>query len=227
MTRSRSRSSRPSNCWRCCARSKISALELADEYIRQIERLNPQINALVDFDPERVREQARAIDGASGSLGPLAGLPVTVKSSISTAGYRCEIGSLVNKGSIPRQRCDGGGALAAAGAVILGTTNCPEYLMAYVTDNLSARPHQQSLEPRLHARRIQRRRVGGHRSRNVRGRTWAATAAARCACRRTSPASARSSRRRDAFRAMGTCHHASARSRFSARSAPWRAPSTM
>ena len=42
--------------------NKISALELADEYIRQIERLNPQINALVDFDAERVREQARASD---------------------------------------------------------------------------------------------------------------------------------------------------------------------
>jgi len=41
---------------------KISALELAEEYIRQIERLNPQINALVDFDAERVRAQARRLD---------------------------------------------------------------------------------------------------------------------------------------------------------------------
>ena len=115
---------------------KISALELADEYIRQIERLNPQINALVDFDPERVREQARASDNASSRLGPLAGLPVTVKSSISTAGYRCEIGSLVNKGSVPAKDATVVARLRAAGAVILGTTNCPEYLMAYVTDNL-------------------------------------------------------------------------------------------
>ena len=109
---------------------------MADEYIRQIERLNPQINALVDFDPERVRQQARAIDSASGSLGPLAGLPVTVKSSISTAGYRCEIGSLVNKGSIPSKDATVVARLRQAGAVILGTTNCPEYLMAYVTENL-------------------------------------------------------------------------------------------
>src|SRR5215472_17901589 len=77
---------------------KISALELADEHIRQIERLNPRINALVDFDPDRVRAQARA---SEKSTGPLAGLPVTVKSSISTAGHRCEIGSLANRGSVP------------------------------------------------------------------------------------------------------------------------------
>src|SRR5271169_1044136 len=114
---------------------KISALELADEYIRQIERLNPQINALVDFDPERVREQARARDKSSGKQGPLAGLPVTVKSSISTAGHRCEIGSLANRGHVPAQDATVVARLREAGAIILGTTNCPEYLMAYVTEN--------------------------------------------------------------------------------------------
>ena len=90
----------------------------------------------MDFDPDRVRQQARALDSESGSLGPLAGLPVTVKSSISTAGHRCEIGSLVNKGSVPSKDATVVARLRAAGAVILGTTNCPEYLMAYVTDNL-------------------------------------------------------------------------------------------
>ena len=115
---------------------QISALELAEEYIRQIERLNPQVNALVDFDPERVRAQALASDNSSDNLGPLAGLPVTVKSSISTAGYRCEIGSLVNRGNIPTRDATVVARLRKAGAVILGTTNCPEYLMAYVTENL-------------------------------------------------------------------------------------------
>jgi len=114
---------------------QISALELAEEYIRQIERLNPQVNALVDFDPERVRAQALASDNSSDNLGPLAGLPVTVKSSISTAGYRCEIGSLVNRGNIPTRDATVVARLRKAGAVILGTTNCPEYLMAYVTEN--------------------------------------------------------------------------------------------
>jgi len=114
---------------------KISALELANEYIRQIERLNPRINALVDFDPERVRQQALASEKAAKTGDPLAGLPVTVKSSISTAGHRCEIGSLTNKGSIPAKDATVVARLRQAGAVILGTTNCPEYLMAYVTEN--------------------------------------------------------------------------------------------
>ena len=114
---------------------KISALELAEEYIRQIERVNPQINALVDFDPERVRQQARVSENSSAKLGLLAGLPVTVKSSISTAGHRCEIGSLVNRGHIPAQDATVVARLRQAGAIILGTTNCPEYLMAYVTEN--------------------------------------------------------------------------------------------
>jgi Asp-tRNA(Asn)/Glu-tRNA(Gln) amidotransferase A subunit family amidase len=115
---------------------EISALELAEEYIRQIERLNPQINALVDFDAERVRVQARAADHSASPRGPLAGLPVTVKSSIATAGHLCEIGSLVNKGNVPTKDATVVARLRQAGAVILGTSNCPEFLMAYVTENL-------------------------------------------------------------------------------------------
>jgi Asp-tRNA(Asn)/Glu-tRNA(Gln) amidotransferase A subunit family amidase len=111
---------------------KISPLELAAEHLRQIERLNPQLNALVDFDPERVLQQARGIEESDSVL---AGLPVTVKSSISTAGHRCEVGSLVNRGSIPDKDATVVARLREAGAVILGTTNCPEYLMAYVTEN--------------------------------------------------------------------------------------------
>jgi amidase len=68
--------------------------------------------------------------------GPLHGLPVTVKSSIATAGYKCEIGSLNHKGEIPREDAVVVARLRAAGALILGTTNCPEFLMAYETDNL-------------------------------------------------------------------------------------------
>jgi amidase len=115
---------------------RVSVVELAEAHIRQIERLNPQLNAFADFDAERVRAQARAMDTASYTRGPLHGLPVTVKSSIATAGYRCEIGSLLNKGDVPREDAVVVARLRAAGALILGTTNCPEFLMAYETDNL-------------------------------------------------------------------------------------------
>ncbi|HVU47580.1 MAG TPA: amidase [Terracidiphilus sp.] len=114
---------------------KVSALELTEAHIRQIERLNPELNVFADFDAERARRQARKLDGARKSRGPLHGLPVTVKSSIATAGYRCEIGSLLHKDEMPREDAVAVARLRAAGAVILGTTNCPELLMAYETDN--------------------------------------------------------------------------------------------
>ena len=102
---------------------------------RQIERLNPRLNALVDFDPERVREQARAAERSKAPRGPLFGLPVTVKASISVAGHRCEIGSLINRGNVPAEDATVVSRLRNAGATILGTTNTPEFLMAYETDN--------------------------------------------------------------------------------------------
>jgi len=115
---------------------EISIGELAEAYIRQIERLNPQLNAFADFDPERVRTQARILDAKPrGERGGLHGLPVTVKSSIATAGYRCEIGSLNHKGDTPAEDAVVVARLRAAGALILGTTNCPEFLMAYETAN--------------------------------------------------------------------------------------------
>lgn len=109
----------------------VSPLELADEHIRQIEHLNPTLNALVDFDPERIRDQARA-----PRPGLLHGLPVTIKSSIATAGHRCEIGSTLHRGFVPTDDAISVAALREQGAVVLGTTNCPEFLMAYETDNL-------------------------------------------------------------------------------------------
>jgi amidase len=115
---------------------EISVLELAEAHIHQIERLNPRLNALVDFDGNRVRVQARVMDEARGVRGPLYGLPVTIKSSIATAGYKCEIGSLLHKDEVPREDAAVVARLRAAGALILGTTNCPEFLMAYETANL-------------------------------------------------------------------------------------------
>ncbi|HWG21559.1 MAG TPA: amidase [Terracidiphilus sp.] len=115
---------------------EISVRELAEAHIGQIARLNPELNVFADFDAERVRTQASAMDAASDPRGPLHGLPVTVKSSIATAGYRCEIGSLLNQGDVAGEDAVVVERLRAAGALILGTTNCPEFLMAYETANL-------------------------------------------------------------------------------------------
>ena len=115
---------------------EISVVELAEAHIRQIERLDPQLNAFADFDADRVRTEARRLESMRNARGALHGLPVSVKSSIATAGYRCEIGSLLQKGDVPLEDAVVVARLRAAGALILGTTNCPEFLMAYETANL-------------------------------------------------------------------------------------------
>ncbi len=117
------------------AAKKISALELAELHLQRIEQLNPQLNALVDFDPDEIRAQARVLDRSTGPRGPLHGLPLTIKSSISVAGRLCETGSLLNKGRRPSNDAEAVKRLREAGALLLGTTNCPEFLMAYETDN--------------------------------------------------------------------------------------------
>src|SRR5579872_3802920 len=114
----------------------ISISELAEAHIAQIARLNPRLNAFADFDPDRVRAEARRLEAQPSTNAPLHGLPVTVKSSIAAAGYKCEIGSLINEGDTPREDAVVVARLRAAGALILGTTNCPEFLMAYETANL-------------------------------------------------------------------------------------------
>ncbi|HTB98653.1 MAG TPA: amidase [Terracidiphilus sp.] len=114
---------------------RLSISELAEAHIAQIARLNPQINAFADFDADRVRAEALRLQ-SQPVRGPLHGLPVTIKSSISTAGYKCELGSHLHAGDIPREDAVVVARLRAAGALVLGTTSCPELLMAYETDNL-------------------------------------------------------------------------------------------
>jgi amidase len=115
---------------------KICVAELAEAHIHQIERLNPSLNVFADFDADRVRAGALRLDEQKTPRGALHGLPVTVKSSIATAGFKCEIGSMLHRGDIPTEDAVVVARLRAAGALILGTTNCPEFLMAYETANL-------------------------------------------------------------------------------------------
>ena len=69
-------------------------------------------------------------------LGPLHGVPVSIKASIDVAGHRCEAGTRLRAGYVAAQDAPLVGRLRAAGAVILGVTNTPELLMAWETDNL-------------------------------------------------------------------------------------------
>jgi Asp-tRNA(Asn)/Glu-tRNA(Gln) amidotransferase A subunit family amidase len=116
------------------ATNQISALELADQHLTRIHHLNPQLNAIIDFNPDHIRQQARTLDNTK-IRGPLHGLPLTIKSSISVKDHLCETGSLLNRNRRPTDDAETVRRLRAAGALILGTTNCPEFLMAYETDN--------------------------------------------------------------------------------------------
>jgi Asp-tRNA(Asn)/Glu-tRNA(Gln) amidotransferase A subunit family amidase len=118
---------------------KLSPLELAEEYLLAIDRQNSQLNAIIHFtaeDKERVRSQARTLMHSTAARGPLFGLPMTIKSTIAVAGLRCEVGSRLREGIVAGKDAVAVSRLRQAGANILGTTNCPEYLMAYETGNL-------------------------------------------------------------------------------------------
>ena len=118
---------------------KISPVELADAHLAKIERLNPKLNAFVHVDPEAVRREARAAEAAvmnKQSLGPLHGVPISIKSSLDVAGLRCEAGTRLRAGNIATDDAPLVARLRDAGAIVLGVTNTPELLMAWETDNL-------------------------------------------------------------------------------------------
>ncbi|MGA2744722.1 MAG: amidase [Candidatus Sulfotelmatobacter sp.] len=117
----------------------ISPVELADAHLAKIERLNPRLNAFVHVDAERVRREARAAELSvmSGkALGPLHGVPVSIKSSLDVAELRCEAGTRLRAGHTATQDAPLVERLRHAGAIVLGVTNTPELLMAWETDNL-------------------------------------------------------------------------------------------
>ena len=118
---------------------KIGPVELAEAHLAKIERLNPMLNAFVQLDPERVRREARALQDMVSKrrrLGPLHGVPVSIKSSVEVAGYRCEAGTQLRTGYVTQQDAPIVERLRNAGAIVLGVTNSPELLMAWETDNL-------------------------------------------------------------------------------------------
>jgi Asp-tRNA(Asn)/Glu-tRNA(Gln) amidotransferase A subunit family amidase len=118
---------------------KISPVELVDAHLAQIERLNPKLNAYVHLDGERVRREARVAETAmmkGKSVGSLHGVPISIKSSLEVAGLRCESGTRLRSGFVPGQDAPLVTRLRHAGAIVLGVTNTPEFLMAWETDNL-------------------------------------------------------------------------------------------
>ena len=109
---------------------EISAVETMEAHLAQIEKVNPQVNAIVTLLPERAMEEARKADEklAKGEeVGPLHGLPVAHKDLVQTRGVRTTFGSLVYEDFIPDKDALLVERLREAGAILLGKTNTPEF----------------------------------------------------------------------------------------------------
>ena len=118
---------------------KISPVELAEAHLAKIPRLNPKLNAYVQIDAERVRSEAKAAEASllnNAVLGPLHGVPISIKSSLDVAGMKCESGTRLRAGYTAKNDAPLVARLRQAGAIVLGVTNTPELLMAWETDNL-------------------------------------------------------------------------------------------
>jgi Asp-tRNA(Asn)/Glu-tRNA(Gln) amidotransferase A subunit family amidase len=118
---------------------KISPVELIEVHLGKIEKLNPRLNAFVQVDAERARQQAREAEewvASAKTLGALHGVPISIKSSVEVAGLRCEAGTRLRAGFVVKQDAPLVSRLRNAGAIVLGVTNAPELLMAWETDNL-------------------------------------------------------------------------------------------
>jgi Asp-tRNA(Asn)/Glu-tRNA(Gln) amidotransferase A subunit family amidase len=117
---------------------KVSPVELVDATLARIEKLDPKLGAFMHLDTAGARRQARAAEEAvtrGAGLGALHGVPLTIKCNIDFAGLPCPAGSPLRADYVPTADAPLVARLRAAGAILLGNTNTPEFLMAWESDN--------------------------------------------------------------------------------------------
>src|SRR5580700_2230916 len=112
----------------------VSSLELIDAHLDRIDYRNPHLNAFTMVLADHARESARRADQGL-KIGVLHGIPVTVKDSFDVAGLPSRLGSYFAPDASAAEDSTVVARLRRAGAIILGKTNTPEYLMSYETDN--------------------------------------------------------------------------------------------
>jgi amidase len=120
----------------------ISSRELLEDLLARADRVNPELNAIVAWDIDRARAAAAAADQATADaaatgapLGPLHGLPMTVKDTYETEGVVTTSGSPQLAGHVPHTDAVAVARLKAAGAIIFGKTNTPLYAGDWQTYN--------------------------------------------------------------------------------------------
>jgi amidase len=110
-------------------RKELSAREVLSAHLRQIERVNPKVNAIVTLVAEQAVEQAKRLDEAASRnkfMGPLHGLPVAHKDLVETKGIRTTFGSPIFKDNVPDMNALMVDRIQMAGAITIGKTNTPE-----------------------------------------------------------------------------------------------------
>jgi Asp-tRNA(Asn)/Glu-tRNA(Gln) amidotransferase A subunit family amidase len=112
----------------------VSALELIDAHLDRIEAVNPHYNAFTMLLADKARVSARRADQGL-KMGPLHGVPVTVKDSFDVTGLPTRLGSFFAPEVPASEDAAVVARLRRAGAIVLGKTNTPEFLNSYETDN--------------------------------------------------------------------------------------------
>src|SRR6266852_2333370 len=118
---------------------KVSPVEVIEAFLSRIDKINPKINAYVTLTPELAREAAKRAEAAvmaGAALGPLHGVPFSVKDLVFTAGVRTTAGSLVYRDFVPDTDSLVVSRLKAVGGIILCKSNTPEFNYKATTENL-------------------------------------------------------------------------------------------
>lgn len=109
---------------------ELSAVEVMQTHLDQVDRINPLVNAIITYLPERALDGARAADAALASgqpVGPLHGLPIAHKDTTLTKGIRTTFGSPIYRDFVPDENSLIVDRLQKAGAIPIGKTNVPEF----------------------------------------------------------------------------------------------------
>ena len=117
---------------------RVSAVDVLDAHLKQIEKWNPALNAVVTLDAEGAYQRAHEADKALACeklWGPLHGVPFTLKDALATAGMRTTTGFPPLADYVPHADSTAAARLKAAGGILMGKTNVPVLLADYQTDN--------------------------------------------------------------------------------------------
>ena len=121
-------------------RRKVSPVEVVDAVLARIDKINPRLNAYVTVTAEAARREARAAERAltrrSARLGPLHGVPFSVKDLVVTRGVRTTFGTPLYRDHVPTEDAPIVERMRAAGAIMLGKTNTPTFGWIGATHNL-------------------------------------------------------------------------------------------